>query len=178
MAVTLVDVVRALMPDEGDLSQAVAALGAEALPHLQILVYSPDVMIAARAVHMATLIADSRALPVLAAASARQDKGVRVAVIGAATRLKPDQAAKVLGVLMLDADAEIRQLAVQALPARVAPGLRTRLEMLSLTDPYTHIRELSRGALGHRPPRRSTRSQGKAPAPQRGRRAPGSSPED
>ena len=147
MAVTLTDVVRALMPDEGDLRPAAALLGAEALPHLEVLVHSPDVMVACRAVHMAALIPDPRSLGVLLAAVARPEKAVRVAVVTAAAQLKSDQAVEVLSGLMLDADPEIRQLAVQALPSPVAPSLRARLEMLSLTDPYSHIRELSKRAL-------------------------------
>src|SRR5262245_59087770 len=104
MAVTLADVVRALLPDEGDLSRPAAAFGVEALPHLEILVHSPDTMIAARAVYMAVLISDSRSLPVLQAAAVRADKSVRVAAVGAAARLNPEQAGEVLGRMMLDAD--------------------------------------------------------------------------
>ena len=41
MPVTMGDVVRQLTPDEANLDQAAAALGAEALPHLEFLVRGP-----------------------------------------------------------------------------------------------------------------------------------------
>jgi hypothetical protein len=159
MPVTMQDVVRLLIPDEANLDEASAALGAEALPHLELLVRGPDPMLASKATYVTGQIRDSRATEILLVASAREERMVRIAAATVLRSLPPEQATVLLTMLLLDADAECRRLAIEAVQPQMAPDVERVLELLALTDPYPALREMSAAILG-RPPDASTKSLG------------------
>jgi len=137
------DVVRQLSPDEANLNQAAAALGPDAMPHLEALVRGPDPMLASKAVYAAGQMRHPRTMQVLQIAAARADRMVRLAVATTVPSLPPDQAAAILAILLIDPDPECRRIAIETVPRNVVPHIRDVLEMLELTDPYPFIRELS-----------------------------------
>ncbi len=143
MPTTMQDVVRSLMPDEPDLNQAAAALGPEALPHLEVLVRGPDPMLASKATYVAGQIRDPGTVQVLQTAVARADRMVRIAAATTVQSLPPDQVGAILRTLLTDSDAEIRQIAIEAVPSQIIPDVHNILEMLALTDPYPFLRDLS-----------------------------------
>jgi len=141
------DVVRALIPDEANLNQAAAALGPEALPHLEVLVRGPDPMLASKATYVACLMREQGTIRVLQIAAARPERMVRIAAATAVQRLPPDQAGAILTTLITDSDPEVRRIAIEAIPSEVIPEVHNVLEMLALTDPYPFIRDLSADVL-------------------------------
>jgi HEAT repeat protein len=148
MPVTLEDVVRVIGPVEADLNQAAAGLGVEALPHLRALVRGPDPIFAAKATYVAGLLQYGDGSEIVREAATRPDKMVRVAVISALQFLSEEEADTILPGLLTDADAEIRQLAIEAAAFHPGPEVNRALEVLSLTDPYLYLRDRSAEALG------------------------------
>lgn len=147
MPVTMQDVVRQLVPDEANLDQAAAALGAEALPHLELLVRGPDHMLASKAIYVTGQIRDSRATEILRIGATRDERMVRIAAATTLHSLPPDEASALLATLLLDSDAECRRIAIEAVPPQVTPDVQGVVEMLALTDPYPVLREMSAAIL-------------------------------
>jgi HEAT repeats len=151
MPVTMRDVVRQLSPDEANLNQAAAALGAEALPYLEALVRGPDPLLALKAAYVAAQIADPRAIEVLRLSATNRDRMVRMAAATALRSLPADASGDLLATLLVDSDAECRRIAIEAVPEQVTPRVRQTIEMLALTDPYPFLRELSARVLARAP---------------------------
>jgi hypothetical protein len=151
MPVTLRDVVRQLSPDEANLNQAAAALGPEALPHLEALVRGPDPLFASKATYVAAQISDPRSIEILRLSATRADRMVRLAAATAIRSLTARQSEGLLTVLLTDSDAECRRIAIESVPAEVTPRVQQAIELLALTDPYPFLREMSEGVLKRLP---------------------------
>jgi HEAT repeat protein len=152
MPIIMQDVVRSLMPDEANLNQAAAALGPEALPHLEVLVRGPDPMLASKATYVAGLLRDPRTVQVLQIAAASTDRMVRLTAAATAQHLPPDQAGVILARLLSDSDPEVRRIAIESIPSQATPDVLKVLETLALTDPYAFIRDLAAQLVAkHRP---------------------------
>jgi HEAT repeat protein len=146
MAVTMQQVRSALDVEEPDYPAA-AALGPEALPHLEKLVKEADSHLASKATYLSGLIAGPGSVNVLMAAAQRGDPVIRVAAAAAIRHLPSNQVADVLVFLLDDADASVRRLALDAVRADASAELRSRVERMARTaaDPVT--RNASREAL-------------------------------
>ena len=72
---------------------------------------------------------------------------VRIAAATTLRSLPSDQANDLLVTLLLDTDAECRQMAIEAVPPEPALEVRRLVEMLALTDPYPLLREMSAAIL-------------------------------
>jgi HEAT repeat protein len=136
-----------LLPDEADLNQAAAALGPEALPHLEVLVTGPDPMLASKATYVAGQIQAPGTMRILEIAARSEDRQIRITAATTITALPPDQARGLMTTLLTDSDPEIRRLAVESVPAEAVPDVRDVLERLARSDPYPMIRDLSAGVL-------------------------------
>ena len=141
------DVRTALGAIEPDYPALARALGPDALPALDALVRGADAHLAAKAVYLASLLADPRAAAVVRAGAARAEPQVRVASAAASRNLAPAEAGAALAPLLDDPDAGIRKVALRAIPVVVPPALRARLEAIGVRDPEPALRELSRAAL-------------------------------
>src|SRR5262245_12866708 len=110
MAVTMQQVREILDAEEPDYQRG-AALGREALPHLDALVSSGDPMLASKATYLASLIQDALAVDVVEKAARSTDPIVRVAAAAAATNLSSRGESDVLDKLDDDPDAGVRKVA-------------------------------------------------------------------
>ena len=81
MPLTLDAVREELEAEEPDYEALAASLGPAALVHLEELARQPDAMVAPRAVHLAALIPDSRAVTILDEAAQNPDTRMRVAAV-------------------------------------------------------------------------------------------------
>ena len=147
MPVTMGDVVRLLSPDEANLNEAAAALGPDALPLLELLIRGPDLMLASKAVYVTGQIGGTRATEILRLGATREDRMVRIAAATTLRSLPSEQANALLATLLVDRDAECRQIAIEAVPREVTPDVEELVEMLALTDPYPLLREKSKEIL-------------------------------
>lgn len=150
MAVTMEDVRRALDPEEVNYPAA-ARLGQEALPHLQILAQSEDVMLASKATYLASLIGGERAARIVEDAGIHPDPVLRVAAASGLKNLREDLAAPVVERLLGDQDLGVRKTAVRSLSQFRSPEMRTRLERIVQNDPSPMIRELATRNLSRQP---------------------------
>jgi hypothetical protein len=140
-------VVRLLIPDEADLNQAAIALGPDALPHPGLLVRGPDPLLASKATYVAAQMRDPRATQILQIAATRVERMVRIAAATTVRSLPQDQASAILPMLLIDSDAECRQIAIEGVPSGAVAQLRSVLEILALTDPYPFVRQLAANIL-------------------------------
>lgn len=148
MPVTLEQVRAALLPDEPSYSRAVAQLGAGAIPHLDTLVQGSDVMLAAKAACLASMIQDSRAVGVLNKAATHSDPAVRVAAAGGARYIGQPSASDLLITLLNDHDAGVRKMALKSVTKDATPNLRVKVKAMRDNDPAPHIRELVKRVVG------------------------------
>lgn len=145
MAVTMDDVVRKLLPDEGNLHRAARVLGPDALPHLETLVEGEDLMLATKAAYVAGLIPGGEAIVQRAARSG--ERAVRMAAATVAQRMPAAQSAAVVTTLLGDDDAEMRQMAVAAVTAESPAEVHEALAAMAERDPHPHLRALSQDVL-------------------------------
>jgi len=142
MPVTLEQVRAALDPEEVNYGAA-AKLGPEALPHLAVLARGPDMMLASKAIYLASLIQGPGAEQIVEEAAVHPEPAMRVA---AATGLKnfksEDAAGRIAERLIADRDLGVRKLTVQSVAALPMPGLRQKTRVAAEQDPDHVIREL------------------------------------
>ena len=129
MAVTMKDVRAALDPEEPNYPKA-AKLGADALPHLEVLVSSGDTMLASKAAYLASLIKGAKSADIVRTAAQHDEPAVRVAAAAAASNLAASGASDVLVELVGDPDPGVRKVARAAVPGKPTAKLSKRLRDL------------------------------------------------
>jgi hypothetical protein len=122
-----------LDPEEPDYKAAAAALGADALPVLEMLVQGSDPLLASKAAYLASLIPDDEAARVLEQAARSDDPTVRVAA-AAGLQKRSDVANDVAAELMTDPDPGVRKVAAKTTGGRKTPGLRARISETTPDD--------------------------------------------
>jgi hypothetical protein len=127
MTVSMKDVRAALDPDEPNYDEA-ARLGPEALPHLDALVSSGDVMLATKATFLASLIKDAKAVEIVRKAAQSEAPAMRVAAAVAASNLTASGASDVLVDLVADPDPGVRKVARKAVPEKPSAKLTEQLK--------------------------------------------------
>ena len=130
MPVTLEQVLRVLSADEPDYASA-ARLGVNALPHLQVLANGPDVGLAAKAVHLASLIGGNISSDVIADAAQHTNPILRIVAAASLNSIAADRFADTAVRLISDQDRAVRQRALNSLPEAISQDLRDRLEQLA-----------------------------------------------
>jgi HEAT repeat protein len=149
MAVTMEDVRARLDPEEVDYPAA-AALGPDALPHLEALASSADAMLASKATYLASLIRGERAARVLEIAAARGEPAVRVAAASGLRNLQEADATPLVDRLLDDGDVGVRKMAVRSAGTFTSPAMRERLQRVVTRDREPFMRDLA-GTILNRP---------------------------
>lgn len=149
MAVTMQQVLAELDKDEPDYT-VLAALGPDALPHLQQIVDADDPLRAAKAAYAASLVTGPGSLDVLRTAAAHRDPQVRVAAahaLGNLAGLAPEtlgaaEAAPsdLLGQLLEDGDPGVRKVALRSAGTLGDAGLRDKVAAIASDDPHEFLR--------------------------------------
>ena len=123
--------------------QAARQLGSEALPELAVLARGPDMMLASKAIYLASLIQGSQAEQILEEAALHPEPAIRVA---AATGLKniktEDVAGRIADRLITDQDIGVRKVTIKSVAALPMPGLRQKIRVAGEKDPDQMIKEL------------------------------------
>jgi HEAT repeats len=126
MAVNMDQVRAALEPEEPDYPRA-AKLGPAALPHLEKIITSDHLGLAAKAAYLAGLIGTEKSLPALQKAARSSATTVRIAAAAAARHLSNEQSDSLLLQLVDDADVGVRKVAMKSAPAVMSDALRSRV---------------------------------------------------
>lgn len=143
MSVTMQQVLDHLDREEPDYDDAAALLGVEALPHLAVLIHGDDLARATKATSLAGAINGSESVRLVQEAATSARATVRVAAAAATSHLAPADASQVLAVLLEDADAGVRKVALRAVQPEVTPSVRSRIEEIATSDPSSSLRTLS-----------------------------------
>ena len=146
MAVSMAEVRRALDPDEVNYVAA-TTLGADALPHLQVLVETGDPGMAAKATYLAGLISGSGSEAVVALAAIHSDARVRASAASSASNLEAAATERVLAGLVLDDDAGVQKLALRSVPAQLSANMRSKVQRAQETAPHASLRQIASDAL-------------------------------
>src|SRR6476469_3934396 len=146
MAVTMEQVRAYLDADEVNYSEA-ARLGSAALPHLQRLAQSPDVMLASKATYLASVIHGDLTPQILAEAGSRPEPAIRVAAASGVQHLAEQHAEPLVERLLNDDDVGVRKMAVRSAAALSSPAMRSHLERVAEGDPEPAIRDLATRAI-------------------------------
>jgi hypothetical protein len=147
MPVSLEQVHAVLDPEEVNY-RAAAQLGPDALPHLAVLARGPDMMLAAKATYLASLIDGAQAERIVEEAAGHPEPAVRVAAATGLKNLKSEDAAgRIADRLIADHDLGVRKLTVQSVAALPMPQLRQRVRAAAERDPDQMIRDLGTSSL-------------------------------
>lgn len=146
MTLTMEEVLHALGAIEPEYAE-MAKLGPEALPYLAILVDATDILLASKAVSLASVIRDDRSIAILQRAAQSPYPEVRIAAAAGAGNLDSPVASEILSPLLSDPDSGVRKIALHSTPQAAPPALRTKIEMIAISDPEPFVRQLAEEVL-------------------------------
>src|SRR5262245_9031454 len=130
MPTTMEQVKAALNPEEPDYPKAAQSFGADALPHLEMLIGGSDTSLAAKAAYLAGLIGGEQSVHAVSKAARSAQPVVRIAAAAAAAHLPAQHSDAVLLHLVDDADIGVQKLAMRSAPATMSDALRARVSTL------------------------------------------------
>jgi HEAT repeat protein len=130
MPVTIDQVRDLLQAEEPDYQQIAAAVGQEALPHLDTMIGGSDVGLAAKAASLASLIDGEAALPILDRAAQHEHRVVRVAAAAATRHVGSSAATSMLLRLLDDDDAGVRRVAMKHAADSPSGEVRDKVDQL------------------------------------------------
>jgi HEAT repeat protein len=142
MPVTMEDVRRALDADEVDYVAAATVFGRDALPHLERFAQGPDVMLASKAVYLASVIGGEAASSILADAAGSPQPPIRVAAASGLRNLAEGGVESVADRLLGDADVGVRKVALVS-AAQLGAGMAERVREVARHDPEPVLRDLA-----------------------------------
>ena len=146
MAITMQQVLARLDTDEPDYP-ALATLGAEAMPHLAVLVRDDDPGIASKAAYLASLIDTDDSVNVVETAASSPHETVRVAAAAGLRNLAPTRAATAAGRLLDDDDAGVRKQALRAVADMGISNLESKMKSMASDDPEQGLRQMAKQGL-------------------------------
>lgn len=139
MSITMQQVMAYLNADEPRYAEA-ASLGAEAIPHLVVLIEGTDIALASKAAYLAGLIPSLSSADAVRRALAHRDPVVRVAGAAALAYLPPIEATPLLIQSLDDEDEGIRRLVLDALPYKPSDVLYEAIEHLVRSNKHPDLR--------------------------------------
>lgn len=119
---------------------AFAALGADALPHLQMIAEANDPLRSAKAVYAASMIGGSGALALLKAAAEHHEPQVRIAVAHGLQNLAEAAPSELVLKSLSDAHPGVRKLALRTAGQLKRAEFAARVTEMHDNDPAEHLR--------------------------------------
>ncbi len=127
---------------------AFTKLGADALPHLQMIVDAHDPLRSAKATYAASLIGGSDALKLLQAASDHHEPQVRIAVAHGLQNLADAAPSELVLKALGDAHPGVRKLALRTAGQLKRAEFAARVTEMKASDPAEHLRSAADVATG------------------------------
>lgn len=140
MPVTMQQVVAEIDRDEPNYA-AIAELGPDALPHLQMIADTNDPLRAAKAAYGASLIGGAGAIDILKKAGDHPDAQVRVAVGHALRNLGAAAPSELVMKSLNDNDSGVRKLALGTAGLLKRAEFSQRISAIAQSDPEEHLRK-------------------------------------
>lgn len=142
MSVTMQQVLSEIDKDEPNYA-VFAALGSDAVPHLQLIAESADPLKASKAAYAATLIGGSQAVTLLRKAADHHDPQVRIAVAHGLRNMPADAPSDMVIKSLGDPDDGVRKLALSTAGVLQRADFKERLTTMSLNDPAENLRAVA-----------------------------------
>lgn len=142
MSVTMQQVLSEIDKDEPNYA-VFAALGPDAVPHLQMIAESADPLKASKAAYAATLIGGPQAITLLRKAADHHDPQVRIAVAHGLRNMTADAPSDMVIKSLNDADAGVRKLALSTAGLLKRADFKERITTMSLSDPADNLRAVA-----------------------------------
>lgn len=140
MPVTMQQVLAEIDKDEPNYA-AIAALGAEAIPHLQLIMQSDNPLRVAKAAWAASLIGGTASVEALKQAAAHSDPQVRIAAAHGLRNLSAVAPSDTLTRLLDDQDPGVRKGALDTAGRLNRPELRAKIVTMAASDREEHLRK-------------------------------------
>ena len=139
MSVTMQQVLAEIDREEPNYP-AFAKFGAEALPHLKMIIAANDPLKAAKAAYAASLIGGADAIELLRVAAEHHDPQVRIAVAHGLQNLSNAAPSDLVLKSLNDVDAGVRKLALNTAGMLMRPEFSERVAEIVKSDPAEHLR--------------------------------------
>jgi len=139
MTVTMQQVLAELDREEPQYRD-LAALGEEALPHLEMIVEADDPLRAAKAAYAASLIGGSGVAALLSKAATHPDPQVRIAAAHGYKNAAAEAPTEVLATLLEDDDAGVRKVALGTAGDLGRTELVDKVRAMASDDPHEFLR--------------------------------------
>lgn len=139
MPVTMDQVLKEINRDEPDYP-AIARLGPEALPQLQMITEATDPLQAAKAAYAASLIGGPASIDVLRKAADNHDPQVRIAVANGLRNLAAAAPSDLVLKSLNDSDAGVRKFALGTAGLLKRAEFSPRVSAIAQGDPEEHLR--------------------------------------
>ncbi len=139
MPVTMEQVLKEINRDEPDYS-AIARLGPEALPQLELITEANDPLQAAKAAYAASLIGGPASIDVLRKAADSHDPQVRIAVANGLRNLAAAAPSDLVLKSLNDTDAGVRKFALGTAGLLKRSEFSPKVSAIALGDPEEHLR--------------------------------------
>ena len=147
MALPKEELRRLLSNEEPDYAAIAAQMDEASVPALNELSQDPDVMLATKAVYLASMLSQAQAHQIVERASVSAQPLVQIAAATALQNL-PDPVRHKLASQLLDVDdVSIRKLVINAVKTSAPADLKTKIERLSTQSNSEFIRSLSKTTL-------------------------------
>jgi HEAT repeat protein len=145
-------VLQIINSDEPDYEKA-QELGPEVVAPLSQLIQGKDVLLAMKAVSLASRIKSEKVVDLLKQAAARPEPEIRVAVAGALGNVPGEQIDNLLNQLLDDKDFGVRKFAIAAFAATRIESAKGKVQSIAKSDPEPFLRNVADYALrGEEPP--------------------------
>lgn len=142
MSMNLDDVRTILSPDEASESH-LERLDASAVPHLLTLAEGDDIALAVKATYALGEVPSDEGGRALLRLASSSDARIRIGAASSSRSFGADVHDPVLAALLADPDPGVAKSALRAVPARVSPALRGRIQERAQTDAEPALRELA-----------------------------------
>lgn len=145
-------VLQIINSEEPDYDQA-QALGSEVLVPLSDLIQGKDILLASKAVSLASRIKSEKIIELLTLTASRPEPEIRVAVAGGLGNLAGQPIDDLLNQLLDDQDSGVRKFAIEAFALTQTKGAKDKVQAIAKNDPEPFLRTLADYALrGEEPP--------------------------
>lgn len=147
MAITRDELRRLLSNDEPDYRGIAVMVDESAADDLRALATDENLMLAQKAVYLASLVPGGKAHAVVDEASRSADPLLRIASASALVNLPTDTRNRIADRLLDGDEVSVQKLAVRALRGQLPAGLRRKVDRLATRSTSPLVQDLSRQTL-------------------------------
>jgi hypothetical protein len=147
MSITLEELRRLLGNDEPDYPGIAVMVDESAADHLRALAADDNLMLAQKAVYLASLVEGERTHAIVEEASRSDEKLLRIASASALANLPADTRNRIADQLLDDGGVSVQKLTLRALGGDLPPSLRQKVDGLSTGSSSPLVRDLSQQKL-------------------------------